>query len=341
MRIRSVAIAATAVIAALGVVACDSSGDKTTPAANSNKAPDKVGYVTGFGSFGRESYAWVADKKGFFKAANIEVTIQAGAAGDANTNLLEAGKVQFAVVDFATLLTQIGSGKHSDIQAVEAIQQRTVSSVITLQGKGITGPKDLENKKIGVAPGSVLQPMFMGYAQLAGFNASTVQWVNGTPQALPGLLAGGQVDALLQYLVGAPAIEAAAHKPTVTLPYSDYLADPYGSVLITTTKTIKENPDLVKRFVGALAKGLEYSVNNPDESGDILHAAVPAQDAKTASAELKLMKQYVIGTDSGKPVGSFDQARVARAIASLQALSLFPAGLTPDKVIDFDLSPKV
>lgn len=44
-------------VAAVGVVACDSSGDKTTPAANSTKAPDKVGYVTGFGSFGRESYA--------------------------------------------------------------------------------------------------------------------------------------------------------------------------------------------------------------------------------------------------------------------------------------------
>jgi NitT/TauT family transport system substrate-binding protein len=52
------------------------------------------------------------------------------------------------------------------------------------------------------------------------------------------------------------------------------------------------------------------------------------------------MKQYVLGTDSGQPVGSFDQARVARAIASLQALNLFPPGLSPDKVIDFDLAPK-
>jgi NitT/TauT family transport system substrate-binding protein len=53
------------------------------------------------------------------------------------------------------------------------------------------------------------------------------------------------------------------------------------------------------------------------------------------------MKQYVVGTDSGAPVGSFDQSRVARAIASLQSLNLFPAGLTPDKVIAFDLTPKV
>ncbi len=337
MRIRSAVVIAAALITAVG---CDSSGSKTSAAANNNKPVDKVGYVTGFGSFGRESYAWVADKKGFFKDQNIEVSIQPGSAGDANTTALEAGKVQFAVVDFATALTQIGTGKHTDIIAVDAVQQRTVSSVITLEGTGITGPKDLAGKKIGVVPGSVLQPMFTGYAQLAGFDAKTITWVNGTPQQLPGLLAGGQVDALLQYLVGAPAIQAAAHKQTVTLPYSDYMADPYGSVLITTTKIAKDNPDLVKRFDKALNQGLEYAVNNPDEAGNILHEAVTTQDPKTASAELTLMKQYVLGTTAGQPVGSFDQARVARAVASLQSLNLFPPGLTPEKVIDFDLAPK-
>jgi NitT/TauT family transport system substrate-binding protein len=336
VRIRTAVAIAAALIAAAG---CDSSGSKTTQASN-NKPVDKVGYVTGFGSFGREAYAWVSDKKGFFRDANIQVDIQPGAAGEANTNLLEAGKVQFAVVDFATALTQIGTGKHTDIVAVAAIQQRTVSSVITLAGSGISGPKDLVGKKIGVAPGSVLQTMFTGYAQLAGFDPKSVTWVNGTPQGLPGLLAGGQVDALLQYLVGAPSIKAAAKKETVVLPYSDYMADPYGSVLITTTKLLKENPDLVKRFSGALAKGLEYAVNNPDEAGQILHASVAAQDPKTAAAELVLMKQYVLGTDAGQPVGSFNQARVARAIASLQSLNLFPAGLTPDKVIAFDVAPK-
>jgi NitT/TauT family transport system substrate-binding protein len=329
-------ILAAALIAAVG---CDSSSGKTTTA-SADKPIDKVGYVTGFGQFGRESYVYVADKKGYFKDANIQVTINPGAAGDSNTTNLEAGKVQFAIVDFGTLLQQIGTGKHTDIVAVEAIQQRTVSSVITLEGKGIISPKDLAGKKIGVAPGSVLQAMFPGYAQLAGFDPTSVTWVNGNPQQLPAMLASGQVDALLQYLVGAPAIEAASKKKSVVLPYSDFLADPYGSVLITTTKLLHDNPDLVKRFEGALAKGLQYAVNNPDEAGDILHATVPAQDPKTAAAELTLMKQYVLGTDNGQPVGSFDQARVARAIASLQSLNLFPPGLTPEKVIDFDMAPK-
>jgi NitT/TauT family transport system substrate-binding protein len=338
LRIRTAAVIAVALIAAAG---CDSSGNKGTQANAANKPADKVAYLTGFGSFGREAEVWVADKKGFFKDQNIEVTISAGAAGDSNTKLLEADKAQFAIVDFGTLLQQVGTGSHTDIRALAAIQQRTVSSVIALQGKGITTPKDLAGKKIGAAPGSVLQAMFPGYAQLAGIDPKSVTFVPGSPTDLPGFLAKGQVDALLQYLVGAPAISAAAQgAKTVVLPYSDYLADPYGSVLITTTKMINTNPDLVKRFTTALMKGLEYAVNNPTEAGDILHAAVPQTVAAPAAQELTLMKQYVLGTDAGKPVGSFDQARVARAIASLQSLNLFPAGLTPDKVIAFDLTPK-
>lgn len=337
MRIRTIAVIAVALIAAAG---CDS-GNKSTQTNTGNKPVDKVAYLTGFGTFGREAEAWVADKKGYFKDANIQIDIQAGAAGDSNTKLLESGKAQFAIVDFGTLLQQVGTGQHTDIRALAAVQQRTVSSVIALQGKGISSPKDLAGKKIGAAPGSVLQAMFPGYAQLAGFDPKTVTFVGGTPQALPGMLAAGQVDALLQYLVGAPAISAAAKgAPTVTLPYANFMTDPYGSVLITTTKEIQDNPDLVKRFTAALVKGLEYTVNNPDEAGDILHAAVPAQDAKTAAKEISLMKQYTLGTDSGQPVGSFDQSRVARAIASLQSLNLYGPGLTPDKVIAFDYTPK-
>ena len=337
MRIRTAAVIAVALIAAAG---CDSSGNKTTQANTANKPADKVAYLTGFGSFGREAEVWVADKKGFFKDQNIEVTISAGAAGDSNTKLLEADKAQFAIVDFGTLLQQVGTGAHTDIRAIAAVQQRTVSSVIALAGKGITSPKDLAGKKIGAAPGSVLQAMFPGYAQLAGFDPKSVKFVPGAPADLPGMLARGDVDALLQYLVGAPAIKAAAKTDTVVLPYSDFLADPYGSVLITTTKMINDNPDLVKRFTTALVKGLTYAVNNPTEAGDILHAAVPATLAAPAGQELTLMKQYVLGTENGLPVGSFDQARVARAIASLQSLNLFPAGLTPDKVIAFNLIPK-
>ena len=37
-------------------------------------------YLTSFGNFGRDSYAWVAKEKGFFKDAGFDVEIKPGRA---------------------------------------------------------------------------------------------------------------------------------------------------------------------------------------------------------------------------------------------------------------------
>jgi len=43
---------------------------------------------------------------------------------------------------------------------------------------------------------------------------------------------------------------------------------------------------------------------------------------------------------SGVPVGALDSQRIARSIALLQGSGQIQAGLTPEKIVDFDLVPK-
>ena len=114
----------------------------------------------------------------------------------------------------------------------------------------------------------------------------------------------------------------------------------YGNVLVTTTKLAQQKPDLVKKFTAALLKSLQYAVDHPDEAGQMLHSHVPTQDAKVAAGEMALMKQYVNSSSSGTAIGALDQQRVARSIALMQGANAIPAGLTPDRVVDFALTPK-
>ena len=51
------------------------------------------------------------------------------------------------------------------------------------------------------------------------------------------------------------------------------------------------------------------------------------------------MTPYVKPTGNA-PVGSLDQQRVAKAIAILQGAGLMPAGLAPEAVVAFDVTPK-
>lgn len=323
----------------LGASACSGGGEQggTDP----EKTIDKVKYSTSFGTFGRESYIYVAIEKGYFAEAGIEVTVTPGnGTGDILTKMA-GGQIDFAPVDGTGLLLQVGSGKVKDITAIAAVQQRSLAAIMTLEGTGISSPKDLEGRTVGDPQGSTIGLMFPMYAKLAGVDASKVKFVNLPAPQLPTNLAAGSVDSIGQFVVGKPTVEkASGGKKAVVLPFSDYLTDLYGNVVITTAKNAKEKPDLVRRFRDALMNGLQYAIDNPTEAGQILVKNQPTQNAAVAASELTLMAAYVRSTASGVPVGAMESQRVARSIAILQGANMIPSGLTPEQVVSFDLTPK-
>lgn len=337
---RTVATAALATALAL-VSACSSGSDKSDDAKGGKGGSlEKVTYLTSFGNFGRDSYAWVAKDKGFFKEAGFDVDIKAGQGTGGVIQTVVGGQADFGPIDLTGGLLQLGNGQAKDFTAVAAIQQRTMAGIATVEGKNINSPKDLEGKKLADTPGSVVRNLFPTYARLAGVDASKVTWVNGEAQALIGTLASGSVDGIGQFVVGQPTIEAVSKKKAVMLPYSNVMQDLYGNVLITSSKIAKEKPEMVKRFTAALLKGLEYSLANSKEAGEILKKNVDAANPVAAAAELDLMAAYVRSGNSGTAIGTLDSGRVAKSIAILQGAGALKQNITPEQIIDFSLAPK-
>jgi NitT/TauT family transport system substrate-binding protein len=313
-------------------------GDGDEESQRADGVRDKVTYVTGLGTFGRESYAWVAREKGFFAEQGIDVEIKPGAAGDVNLRLVEAGHAQFAVIDYAGAVDRAGNGQFGKFRLVAGLNTQTLIAVMSVSGRGIATPRDLEGKTVGVAHGAVPGTLFPLYASLAGIDHRKVKIVGMDKSVLISSLASGKVDAIGQFVTGQPSVVAAAKgRQVVVLPYSNYLTDLYGNALVTTANLAAVDPDLVRRFTTALLKGLAYAVDHPEEAGQILHKAVPAQDAKTAAAEVALLKSYV-GAREGLPLGTFSRERVARGIAVMQSGGQIPLnGLVPDDFVDFSV----
>jgi NitT/TauT family transport system substrate-binding protein len=324
--------------AALAGASCSKSGGSNKT--SSSKTPDKVDYMTGVGTFGREGYVFVAQKMGYFKDVNIEVTVHPGNAGDFNINALETGKAHFAAVDFAKSLTAMATG-HDKIRIVDAVYQHTVISILTLDGTGITNPSDLRGKTIGQAPGAIFKRLFPTYAKLAGFDGTNTKWVEFPGNQLPSLLASKKIDAMGEFVMTGPTIEQAAHdgRKAIVLPYDKYFKDLYGTVTLAMLDLTQQKPDLVKRFVSALMKGSEYAINNPTEAGKMIHDAAPTTAADVAAGELSLVKGYcTVGTGA---MGQLDEMRVMRGISLMESAGQVAQGaLTPDKVVAFNVAPK-
>jgi NitT/TauT family transport system substrate-binding protein len=330
---------ATTLVAAAG---CSDGSDDSTSGSGGARL-EKVTYLTSFGTFGRDAYAYVAKEKGYFKDAGFDVDIKPGSGTLDNLKAVVGNQAQFTPLDLTGLLLAAGAKSNpiTGFSAVAGVQQRTMAAIISLEGNGISTPKDLEGKTLTDSPSSVVRNLFPTYARAAKIDASKVKWQDGTPQTLMGVLASGKTAGIGQFVVGKPTVESIAKgKKAVVLPYSDYLQDLYGNVLCTSSAYAKANPEKTKKFTAALLKGLQDSITNPAEAGSILKKYVPTANPQAAAAELTLMGPFVRSAASGVPVGALDAQRVARSIAILQGSGQIGEGLTPEKVIDFALVPQ-
>jgi NitT/TauT family transport system substrate-binding protein len=321
----------------LGLVAACSSKDPAVDA-GSGKV-DQVTYVTGFGSFGREAYAWYGLDKGYFKAEGIDLKIVPGAGGNQNLKYLDSGQAQFAAIDCSGAIVDHGNKIDNNFKIISAINSNTTIALMSLSSSNITKPTDLPGKKIGVATGAVPKTLFPAFATLSGI-PNTVQWVEATPQALPQMLVTHKVDAIGQFVVGKPAVLAAAKAANLpdtinVMPYSTQMTDLYGNVLVAPTKLISSNPDLVKRFNKAYVKSLGASLQDPAGTAQILVKYVPAQKPAPAEAEVKLLAPYV-GDGGGRQIGVMDEKKVAKSIALIQSVGLIHESFDPSTMVDFD-----
>lgn len=277
---------------------------------------DKVTYLTSFGTFGRDAYAYVAQENGYFEAAGLDVTIKPGSGSVDNMKLVAAGQADLAPAD-VTALVLSRSNEGLPVKVVALVHQKTLSAILVLQESGIASPRDLEGKTIADVPGSTIKSVFPLWAKRVGFDASKVTFVPAVPPALPSLLASKRVDAVGQFTVGKPLFQAAAGgKPIVAFPYERAFPGFMGIGLVASDSTISTNPGLVKRFTAALLKGLKWSIDNPGRTGAILNEAVPLQNPKIAADELRIMKRFVqtpVTRMTG--IGYVDPKRVASTIS--------------------------
>jgi len=308
---------------------------------SAGSSPSAVTCMTSYGGYGRDAYLYVALEKGYFKEAGFDVDIKPGAGTASNLQLVIDGKATFSPADLSGCIVAAGGkDKATGFTAVAGIHQRTLAGIITMQGSGITVPGDLVGKTLADVPGSVLRTLFPTYARLAGFDHTKVTWADATAQGVLGDLVAGKFDGIGQFVIGVPTVEALANgRKAVALPYSDYLSDLYGNVLLTSTGYARDHPEKVKKFTAALLKGLGDAIDHPDQAGEILRKHVPGADPVAAAAETTLMAPYVRSAAAGPAVGALEPVRVERSIAILQASGQIDPGLVPEQVVSLDLLP--
>jgi NitT/TauT family transport system substrate-binding protein len=251
-----------------------------------------IKYSTSFGTFGREAYAYVALEKGYFRDAGLDVSITPGTGTVNVATLISSGQVDYGPGDTTAMVLARANGG-LPVKCVALIHQKTLSAYFVRADSGINTWKDFEGKTIGDTAGSTGTVLFPMTAKKAGVDASKVKFVPTTPQTGPGLFASKRIDIFAQFVVGQPVVRAAnGGDPVRSFKVADMIPGLGGNCLMVSDSKLRSNPAEVKKFTGALLKGLQWSLDNPGAAGAILQKHVPLADYKLAAAELRIMRKF-------------------------------------------------
>ncbi len=246
-------------------------------AAGSASAADKVKFALDWIPYGKHAMFYVNIDKGFWKEAGLDVQMTRGFGSGDTVKRIASGTDDFGFASVGNMIAARSRG--AELKMVGMIHDKTLETVATLVGNKITKPSDLVGKKIGSPEANASRVIFPAFANINKFDDKKVTWVNMTvPATTPSLLAG-RVDAILIFYTEKPTVDAASKKVGKTplyMLYADHGMATYGNGLLVSENTLKNKPDLVKRFLAATYKGIAWSVENPQEAVDIFIKHNPA-----------------------------------------------------------------
>lgn len=224
---------------------------------------------------------YTAEQKGFYEKQNLNVQINPGGPDFPAIQSVIGGE-DFGITGADQILE--ARSKSVPVVAIATIYRKNPMAWISIN-PNITTATDLIGKKVGLKTGSNSDIVFNAMLKNAGVDKSEVNIVPVSFDISPLLL--GQIDAYEGFITNeALTIQEKGHQTYLISP-SDYNVNFYADTLFTTENMIKNNPDLVKRFVIATLQGWNYAYDNPDEA---VSYTLPYSDQLTKEHETKMMQ---------------------------------------------------
>jgi ABC-type nitrate/sulfonate/bicarbonate transport system substrate-binding protein len=225
---------------------------------------------------------YLAHERGYDEGEGVTLHIRAPTESTDAPKLLQAGKVDFAILDIHDLGLARQHG--ADLVGVMALVQRPLAAV--LAQPRIETPKGLEGERVGVtglpSDVAVLHSVVKG----AGGDPSKVRETTIGFDAVKAMLADRVAGATAFWNVEGVALRQ--KRPGIReFRVDDYGAPPYPElVLCVTRETLDERRPMVRAAIRGLQRGYLAAQEDPASALSAMTAAVPALDRDVLAAQL-------------------------------------------------------
>lgn len=279
-------------------------GAGTMPA----RAADDVSVVIAYTAWSQQMGLYVAKAKGFYKDVGLNVEIRPNAGPAAQ--IVGTGQATFGQIDPAAAIAARAQG--IPVAMIGNLSQDNGAALFAREAANINKIEDLKGKNVGIFTNSQTAIFLQALLNKHGMSLNDIKPVtvrSGTD--LP-LVQNGGIDAevtiynneLVAWKILYPELKLKIWR------LRDIGFDTPGAGLVASDKLLKENPDLVKRFMAATMKGLDYAIKNPEEAVKLLVSEVPGLKPELETAKWGSMLSTVVSPYTDKNgLGAMDPAK--------------------------------
>ena len=303
-------------------------------------ALDKLHWQLAWLPTGEYAAFTAAVAKGLYKEEGIDLTYSRGfGSGDA-VKKVAAGSSPIGDGDISAVMAGRVREK-LPMKAIMSLYTISPHAIFVLEASGIKTFKDLEGKKVATTPGNSHSLYFPLVARRNGVNPDKVAWTTVDPTAMASLLIAGKVDGAVFYETHHYYINKQAQregKKIIPLRFSDYGFKINSWVIYATEQTLKDKPDLVRRFLRASQKAIQWANANQDEAARLHNQLHPEVAVDDALGSLRTMMSYTV-TEDAKRVGfgKFDPEQLANTYKVVADSQQLDPAVAPQSFVDTSL----
>lgn len=242
---------------------------------------------------------YIGEEEGYYEEEGLVVTLHPGGTGTNNFQLLGVGKRDIAIVSMGRSIPfAVASRTPMDVVAVGTFLKWSPFCYITAlpekQGRDLT-PLDLIGYKVGYGqPGD---PVFIHMLlDKWGIPRESVKYATNDWNILGSLKAG------VDFYPGWRMNQTRYLDRWNTLMYKDWVYNEPTAVYAVRRETLEtpEGRDMVRRFLRATYRGIQYHLDNPEKAAEIAlkYAQEGSITYEMALERFRIQRDYVIGSDS-------------------------------------------
>lgn len=243
---------------------------------------------------------YVAEDKGYYADENLNVTFNLGSKELNPVKMVASGVDNFGILGGPDTLL-VARSKGQPLVAIAVIHRNSDFPVIlTLKDSGLVEVEDLRDKKIGFFYGHISTDVLHNLLNEQEIEHEEVDVGFDYSQ-----LIAKKIDAEWAFRVTAGLNLPEQGIEVNTISPSDYGINTHGYTIFTTEEMIENHPDEVKAFLEATIKGISATLENPEESINILSK----RDGKVnRDLEYKRLLMYneVTSNSEEYPIGYMD-----------------------------------